>query len=270
MSRSDITRGAALAGALLATGVGAVGVATAGPPASDTAGNFATLDVDVNPPQASTKAVKRGVSLDLHYFAGNNRTGARSPYKGDITVRLPRGMASNGATFPSKCPLPATTDQLGDETRCPAAAKVGTGSAELDARPAIQAPIAATVNAYNGALHGKRSTMVVMIATTGANPMRDELDLEYSSDPVGPYGYKLGTIHPVVDPSAGFVTIRQLDLSVPDVTTKKKVGAKKVKIHLLDAPTKCARTWEFAQIVATQAGDGRLTATDSVGCVSAP
>jgi hypothetical protein len=268
MSSNPITRWVAAAAALSLAGLAAVGVATAGSPATDANGNFGVLDVDLTPPQASTRKIHRGVSLDLHYFAGNAKTGARSPYDGDITIRLPRKMVVNAARFPAKCPLPATSDQLGDPSRCPADSKVGSGTAQVDARPAIQGPINGTVGVFNGAMHASRPTVVLILsAMIGDSQFHGEVDLEYSKASSGPYGSKLATFHPVADPTAGFVTVREIDLNVPNQATKVKVGKKRVRIHLLETPRKCAKAWQFALATATRAGDATLTATDAVGCV---
>ena len=272
MDRTTIRKGAAITGALVLTAVGAVGVATAGPASTDASGNFAVLDVDVFPPQAGTKAVPRGIGLGLHEFFGNSKNGSRSPYTGDATIRLPRGMRTHASAFPTKCPLPTSTDQVGMESRCPAGAKVGSGTAEADARPTIQDFLPATVNAYNGEPHAGNPTLVLMItANAGNTQLHAEVDYEYSDDPTGPYGPKLATFRPVPDSSSGFLGIRKLDLGLPNRSTKVKGSkGKKVRVYFFEAPTKCTKTWAFAQTSATAAGDASLTATDSVPCVKAP
>jgi hypothetical protein len=268
MTSNRTTRWAATCAALALSGMAAVGVATAGSPATDARGNFAVLDVDLSPPQASTTKVRRGAALDLHYFAGNSKTGARSPYGGDITLRLPKQMAVNAARFPAKCPLPTVSDQLGDASRCPAASKVGSGTVQLDARSAIDEPMHGTVAVFNGALRGKRATLVLILsAPMGNNAFHSEIDLEHSKSAIGPFGTKLATIHPVVDPTAGFATPRQIDVTIPNQATKVKVGDKRVRIHLLETPRKCEKAWQFAIATATGAGDATLTASDAVGCV---
>jgi hypothetical protein len=270
MSTHRIKRWAAVGAALAATAAAAAGIATAGSPTTDSGGNFAVLDVDVMPPQASTKTVHRGIGIALHYYAGNELDGSRSPYNGDVTIRLPRGLVAHPSAFPDKCPLPATPSEVGKESRCPAKSKIGDGGAEFDARPAIEQPIPGTVTAYNGEPHGTRPTMIVMgSATVGQTKLRAELDLEYSSDPTGPYGRKLSTIHPVQDSTFGFASIRKLDLFVPNQAVKKTVKGKPVRIHLVDAPRKCDRVWTFELTIATKAGDANIGAVDEVGCVRA-
>lgn len=272
MERTTITRGAALAAALAVTAAGAVGVATAGPASTDANGNFAVLDVDVSPPQAGTKTLARGIGLTIHEFFGNSKNGSRSPYTGDAIIRLPRGMRANAATMASRCPLPASTDQVGMETRCPAAAKIGSGTGEADARPTIQEFLPATVNAYNGELHGGNPTLVLMItASAGTTPLHAEVDYEYTDDPNGPYGVKLATFKPVADANSTFLGIRKLDLNLPNKVVKVKgPKGKRVRVYYLEAPTKCSKVWAFAQTTATPAADASLTATDVVACVKAP
>lgn len=270
MGRIAIRRAAALSAALAATAAGAAGIASAGPAATDANGNFAVLDVDVSPPQAGTKAVPRGVGIALHAFFGNSRNGQRSPYNGDTLVRLPRGMRSNAAKFPVSCPLPATSNDVAIESRCPAKAKVGSGTAEADARPTIQDFLPATINAYNGALHNGHPTLLLMLtATVGNSQLHSEVDFEYVNQPTGPYGAKLASFHPVPDSTSTFLSARKLDLTLPNKVFKVKVKGKKVRVHLLDAPTKCSIGWAFAQTSFTPAGDASLTATDVAPCVRA-
>ena len=271
MNGRTITRGVALAAALAAAGSGAVGVAGAGQATTDASGNFAVLDVDVSPPQAGTKAKPRGVSIAVHGFYGNSRSGARSPFNGDTTILVPRGMRMNGALFPVKCPLPATSDDLGKESRCPAKSKVGAGTAELDARPAIQDFVPATLNAYNGALKdGHATLLVIFTATVGNTAVHGELDLEYLNQPSGVYGHKLVTFHQVQDSSQGFFSVRKLDVAIPNQFTKLTIKGKRTKVYLVEPPTKCKRTWAFAQTTTTLAGDASITATDAVPCTKAP
>ena len=248
--------------------VGAAGVADAGPPSRDDDGNFAVLDVDVGQPQASTTAIRRGTGLDIHHFAGNSKTGARIPYDGDVTLRLPKGMVSNAAQFPARCPLPATSEEVGDDSRCPDKSQVGLGTIELDARPGFQGALGGAVTAYNGELNGSRPTLLLVIhAHMGDSEFRGEFDLEYSKDPTGAFERKFATIHPVPDPSAGLFAIRQLDLSIPNQVVKRKVNGKPRRIHLFETPRKCKQPWQFSLQVATESGDASLTAIDSVGCV---
>jgi hypothetical protein len=271
MHRTTIRRAAAAATTLAVASLGAVGIATAGPSSSDANGNFAALDVDVSPPQAGTKVAPRGVGLAIHQVAGNSRNGSRSPYGGDWTLRLPRGMRSNAARFPVACPLPASGDQIGQESRCPAHSKIGTGTGEGDARPAIQEFLPAIVNAYNGDPHAGRPTLILMItAAVGNSQIHGELDFEYVNEPVGPYGLKLGAFHPLPDSSNSLFGIRKLDLVLPDKVFKLKSGTKKLRLHLLEAPTKCGGSWGFSLTTATQSGDASLTAPDVAPCVKAP
>ncbi|MEA2374134.1 MAG: hypothetical protein QOD53_597 [Thermoleophilaceae bacterium] len=270
MGRIAIGRAAALTFALAVTATGVVGIATAGSAATDANGNFAVLDVDVSPPQAGTKAVPRGVGIALHAFFGNSRNGQRSPYNGDTLIRFPRGMRTNAARFPVSCPLPATSNDVAIESRCPAKARVGSGTAEADARPTIQDFLPATINAYNGALHNGHPTLILMVtATVGNSQLHSEVDYEYSNQPTGPYGAKLASFHPVPDSTAGFLSPRKLDLTLPNKVFKVKVKGKKVRLHLLEAPTKCSIGWAFAQTSFTPAGDASLTATDVAPCVRA-
>jgi hypothetical protein len=245
--------------AAIATAGTVAAVANAGAPTIDTDGNFAAIDVALTPPVTG-----HGVGLDYHGFFGNNRTGQPSKYSGDIALRLPAGMKYNAKLLKARCPLPATAEQEGDASRCPAGSQFGTGDAVVDARPAIAAPLGATIKVYNGALKGGQPT-VVLIGKVGGS-VSAEVDLVYKKLSGGKFGFELDQIPlPDSDPSApaiySFVTFNVR-------TQNKTVKVKGRRVPILQAPSKCpASGWPFQQQNKTDDGSASIVANDTQPCV---
>jgi hypothetical protein len=249
----------AVAGVAAASLGGVVGIANAGTPTIDADGNFAAIDVALNPPVTGA-----GVGLDYRSFFGNNRTGQRSKYGGDITLRLPAGMKYNAKLLKARCPLPATEEQEGDATRCPAGSQFGNGDAIVDARPAVPQPIAATIKAYNGGLKNGQPT-VVLIGKVGGT-VSAEIDLVYKKLSGGKFGFELDQIPlPSSDPSAP-VVYSFMTFNVK--TQKKSVKVKGKRVPVLQAPSKCpAAGWAFQQENKTDDGSSSILANDTQPCV---
>jgi hypothetical protein len=235
----------------------AAAIAYAGAPTRDADGNFAAIDVALKPPVAG-----RGVGLDYHGFFGNDRSGQRSKYGGDITLRFPAGMKYNAKLFTKRCPLPTTEDQVGDASRCPAGSKIGTGDALVDARPPIPQPLSAVITAYNGSLKNGQPT-VVLIGKVG-NAVSSEVDLGYKKLSSGKFGFELAQIAtPGSNPSDPVLfSFMTFNVQTQNKTVKK--GRKRVP--LLQAPAKCSGTWAFQQENKTDDGTGSIVANDTSPC----
>jgi hypothetical protein len=241
-----------------------VPAANAGAPSIDPNGNFGMIDVGVSPPTASTKAKPHGAALEYHGFFGNRLTGARSIYDGTITLRLPKGLKTNGKLLAAKCALPATAADVGKD-RCPAAAQFGTGTALLDARPALPNLIPATLKAFNGALKGGSPTIVVLgKATVGGSAVSSELDFVFKNAPQGPYGVALVSIP---GPGSSPTTPAAYSFTAFNLLTKDKTFRRGGKLmHLVVPPSTCNGSWAFAQTNTTSDGTGSITATDTAPC----
>ncbi len=87
----------------------------------------ATLDVFVDDPTAGTSAAPNRVNVDLAYDSGASSDGTGAPV-GTMTFGFDRALRLGEASGAPAC----SSDQvLGDETRCPAGARVGGGSARV-------------------------------------------------------------------------------------------------------------------------------------------
>ena len=63
------------------------------------------------------------------------------------------------------------------------------------------------------------------------------------------------------------IGISKFSVNIPDRTITRKVHGKKVKIHLITAPTSCHGAWTFSQTNTYSTGAAPLTANDSEPCV---
>jgi hypothetical protein len=133
--------------AVLAAGLAAE--AHAGPAATDSNGNVSVVEVELSPPVASTPARPVGATLTYHEFFGN-RNGAVLPRVTKTTIKLPPGTRSNARLFRT-CDLPDTPEEVG-KSRCINASRVGSGTVEVDARPALAEPLGGKLAATTASL----------------------------------------------------------------------------------------------------------------------
>jgi len=260
-----------LAGALVAAAVAAGGLpaaAGAGGAVTNGFGEFAVLDVDVFPPASSTRGARQGVSVAFHSFYGS-RDGSPPRTADTVTIAFPRGFRANGLEFP-QCPLPTSagpTGDVGKASRCPAASRIGTGTAEADARAAgVPQPVPATLTLFNGAPQRGNPTLIVIAQGTGAfSGVTTEIDFEIRNARTQPTFVTINDPLPGETPGpAPFVTTK-FDLTVPVKRITRGSGRRRRVIYLNEAPTTCRRAWTFS-ITQAYAG-GSLVARDEAGCV---
>jgi hypothetical protein len=224
---------------------------------------FSVFDVDVFPPVSSTRSARQGVAVSFHSFYGSrNATPPRSV--ATVAIGLPRGFRANGLQFP-QCPLPTGAGDIDRPSRCPAAARVGTGTAEVDARGAgVATPIPATVTLFNGTARDGNPTLIAFAQGTGpfAGAIT-ELDFEVRNPRTQP---TFVSFDPVPDgsPPAPFATTK-FDLTVPVKRITSGRGRRRTVTYLNEAPTTCRRAWTFTLTLAYADGS-RLASTDEAGC----
>lgn len=236
------------------------GVALAGQGATSANGTFIDLNVAVSPPVAGTAKVPQGVGVSFDSFIGNRINGNTPSNNTSITVRFNKGFKENGRLFPS-CKINPTA-----VTTCSKSAQVGTGAAEVVPSSKSLTPVfvPAKLIAYNGKpLSGKAPTLI-FIAVLGGKPVA-ELDFTAKQQPIGPYGLAFSEV--VFPSSTGpQFDITKFSVKFPDRTVTHKVHGKSVKVHLIEAPTTCPGSWQFAQ-TNTFSDAAPLTATDSQPCI---
>jgi hypothetical protein len=242
---------AALAGA---------GIALAEPAATNPNGEFIDLNVAVTPPVAGTAAAPQGVGVSFNSFTGNRINGNIAPINPTITVRFNRGFKYNGAFFPA-CKINPT-----GLSKCSKSAQIGTGTAEVSLAGSNGAPptfVPATLAAYNGKPFKGKAPTLIIVGLLNGKPTT-EFDFSVTQQPTGPYGLAIATIQfpslsgPIFDQT-------KFSLNIPDRTATRTVHGRSVKVHLMDAPTTCNGSWEFAQ-TNTFTNAPPLTATNSQPC----
>jgi hypothetical protein len=237
------------------------GTALAGQAATNGNGDFADLSVKITPPISGTAKAPRGVGLAINSFVGNRINANRTINNKSLTVRFNQNFTDNGLLFPSCLINPKTL------SKCPPASKVGTGTAEGELLSTTGGPptfVTATLAVYNGKpFGGDKSPTEIVIASVGGKPTT-ELDFTVSRQSGGLNFTQLQ--FPNAPSSGPIIYLTKFSVSSPDRSETRTIKGKKVKIHLVDAPTTCHGAWTFSQTFgyATQAP---LTATDSEPCV---
>jgi hypothetical protein len=236
--------------------------ATAGPEARDASGNYAVLDAAFSPPASSTGKTVSAVNLLFNVSLGNKKTGAPFPSGPDFKLTLPKGTVFNGAELP-QCPLPASPEEVGDQSRCGTLQRVGGGETVIDASAlGATEPILASLTAYNGKKHNGHPTLLVFAEGTGAaEGIKAEIGLEWTK---GGFAY-FDTSGSAEDRAP--YSFSSFDLGIGRIY-KFKVKHRTVKVPLFEAPRKCSRSgWTFALNFTKPSAGLNLTARDASPCL---
>jgi hypothetical protein len=249
--RKLVTLGAATASAAaLAAG------AHAGPAATDSEGNVSIVDIALSPPVASSLGRPVGATLTFHEFFGN-RNGSLLPHVIKTTIRLPRGTRTNGRLFP-KCDLPDNPDEVG-KRRCSKRSRVGSGTLEVDARPALAQPLGGKLAAYNGELRDGRPTLILLATVVvGDSAVNGELDFQVRGSTLVSLPLPEGT-------PEGLFEITKVNAAIRASRVARRSG-RRVRVNFVETPRICRRgTWRSSSTQAFEGG-GSLTAFDTAAC----
>ena len=182
-------------------------------------------------------------------------------------VRFNKGFKENGLRFPA-CKINPT-----DFTTCPKSTQIGTGRAEVSIAGTGGAPpvfVPARLAVYNGKPYGQSKAPTLIFTGTLNGTPAAELDFRVKQQPRGPYGLAFDDIGASEFPGpvgpAPF-SLTKFSVTIPDRTVTRRVRGKRVKFHLLEAPTTCRGSWKFAQ-TNTFTNAAPLTATDSQPCTT--
>lgn len=251
--------------ALVAVAVALGAMATtayAGKATIDANGNFLMLDASFTPPATSSSKTKQGVVLEMQHIYGNFRGNPTPTEASNINFKMPKSTVVNSALF-ARCPL-ATAETLGVESRCPAASKIGTGTATVDARRSgIPDQLSGTLNVYNGAQRNGVYTLMLIatIPVPGVpTPITAEIDFEVRK---GPQLVEYDTVEPTSN-NASF-DITQFDLTVGK-TVKGVLNGKQARISFFEAPKTCKKRWAF-ELGLTRATQPSMIAKDTSPCL---
>lgn len=258
-ARSTMRKLIGLAAAVVA--LSGAGLALAGQAATNPSGEYIDLNVAATPPIAGTAKAPRGVGVSFDSFTGNRISAGVRTNTTSIVVRFNKGFRTNGALFPS-CAINPTA-----ASTCPKSSQVGTGTAEAEiagANGAAPTFVPAKLIAYNGKPFRSKAPTEIFIAFLNGKPV-SELDFTVAQQPSGPYGLTFTQIQfpSSSGPSFG---IAKFSVSIPDQTVTRKVHGRSVKVHLIEAPTTCHGSWQFAQ-TNSFSNAPPLTATDAQPCV---
>jgi hypothetical protein len=229
----------------------------AGPATVMPNGDFGVVDFDVSPPVAGAPSM----TIGYHAFFGN-RNGERLPDDESTTIRLPRGTRSNGPLFP-QCPLPKTAAEVGSD-RCTTKARIGNGTFEADARPAVADPVSGTIVVYNGEqVAGTPTVIFHATAQLGGSTFTSELDFAVRNSGGA---MELVTIPPPEGTATGVYTVSRVDAQIGR-TIRRRVRGRSVRVGVLVPPRTCRRSWAFSETVVLPGGRGPIVARDDVPCI---
>jgi hypothetical protein len=245
-----------LTAVVAALGCAVVPATQAGPATVNPNGDFGVVDFDVTPPVAGAPSMVLG----YHAFFGN-RNGERLPDDEKTTIRLPRGSRSNGPLFP-QCALPRTSAEVGSD-RCRAAARIGQGTFEADARPTVADPVTGALTVYNGEQVAGTPTVIFRATTQiGGSTFTSELDFAVRNSGGA---MELVTIPPPEGTATGIFTVSRVDVTVGR-TIVRRVGRRRVLTGVLVPPKTCRGSWAFSETEVLPGGRGPITARDAVPC----
>jgi hypothetical protein len=232
--------------------------ALAGQGATNSGGDFTDLSVRITPPVSGTSKVPQGVGISFDSFTGNRIRAADVHNSTSIKVVFHDNFTDNALLFPACKINPKALSKCAKKTQ------IGSGSAEGETIGADGVPafIPAELTAYNGKPYHGKAPSIIFIASLNGTPAT-ELDFTVKKQ-----GGSLAFTQ-IQFPSSGggpSLGISKFSVDLPDQTITRKVKGKKVKVHLLEAPTRCHGAWTFSQ-TNTFAGLPPLTATDSEPCV---
>src|SRR5919197_370936 len=121
-----------------------------------------TLDVKIKPAKASTKKKDRGISLDVTTSTTNQDGSKHSPTTRAV-VFFAKGLKFNDTKFPT-CSQSAL--DANGPSACPKGSQIGSGSADVDARPVINETIHGDTLGFNAKGHK------VLLYTTTTTPIQ--------------------------------------------------------------------------------------------------
>ena len=248
-----------LAPAALLVGFG--GIALAGEPSSIGTDNQ-ILQVKASPPRAGTALRPQPAAIDfsaLLYTSDGKRSSLSTR---TIKVRF-TGFHFNPSAF-AKC-LESKLEKTGPSA-CPAASRLGGGTAMADARPTLATPLTAKVQAFNGTLDidaaGKPiapKPAILIFADAGGGLKTYLPTLFRSADTV-----ETAEGTPPTPGTQSLFTITSLHLILPAKT--KRVGRRTVAYA--DTPRSCpGGRWRYVQTNSYYSGE-KVVTTDTQPCVA--
>jgi hypothetical protein len=173
-----------------------------------------------------------------------------------LQIKFPRGAKTNFGAFPacSQKRLEARKSPDG----CPAASRIGKGTAKVSAIPIFPDPVVGTIDVFNGPRKGRGRTLLFLARST--TPISVQFVFSGTLRPAtGRFGYILDVDVPRIPTIPG----------VPDaapVAFETLVQARRGGISYIDAPTSCPKAGLPFQGTFTFADGSTSTAAAHIGC----
>ena len=151
------------------------------------------------------------------------------------TLRFPKGAKVN-AKFFKKCSRSAL--EAKGPSGCPAASKIGAGSAIGDARPII-ADVKTKITMFNGQPANGNPTILIYAVPDISSPLTIQAELKRQRS--GPYGYVLEADVPTIPtlPGQPNASVTFFDATTLDKTVKRKGRT----VHYIEGPIVCNGTY---------------------------
>lgn len=168
-------------------------------------------------------------------FRIRDTSGQKPPPLTNTTLRFPKGAVVNARYF--KTCNPSRLRQRGARG-CPAASKIGSGSARGDASPIIP-NVPAKITLFNGRRVGGNPTIIIYAVPEISSPIVLQGPLKLQSR--GLYGYVLSVDVPPIPtlPGAPNASVVYFDATTIDRTVKR--GRR--RIHYIEGPVLCGGTF---------------------------
>jgi hypothetical protein len=193
-----------------------------------------SVDFTVKAVKKDRKKTRGGLTLRTVLKIADS-SGAKPPPLKNTTLRFPKGAALNARYFKT-CSESALVSR--GPSGCPAASRIGTGTATGDARP-ILAAVKAKITMYNGKPAGGNPTILIYAQPEISSPL--VIRGAISRQRGGPYGYVLNVDVPPIPtlPGQPNASVTFFDATTLDKTVKRKGRT----IHYIEGPILCDGTF---------------------------
>jgi hypothetical protein len=193
-----------------------------------------SVDFTIKVAKADKKKRYGGLTVRT-VFRVQDDTGVKPIPLTKTTLRFPKGAKVNAKYF-KKCSR--TTLESKGPAGCPAASKVGAGTALGDARPII-GDVKTKITMFNGQPANGNPTILIYAVPDISSPLTIQAQLIRQRS--GPYGYVLEADVPTIPtlPNQPNASVTFFDATTLDKTVKRKGR----KIHYIEGPIVCDGTY---------------------------
>jgi hypothetical protein len=205
-----------------------------------------SVEFGVKYAKADKHKKRGGISLRTTFRISDD-AGAKPPALRHITFRFPRGSIANTGFF--KTCSPAALERRG-LAGCPVASRIGSGTAQGDARPVIADPVDAKITLFNGEPVNGHPSIITYAQPDITSPITVLGELKPQRR--GPYGYSYEVEVPPIPtlPGQPNASVISFDATIPDKTVKRSGRTR----HFIEGPVLCNGTFFLLDGVFTYEG----------------